>query len=154
MAFFCAAVKSYTVSSLFSISILFSSIWPIDRTLSVATTPGQREPESDSKKKGILHSPKLKHSWSLIIRLFSVLSWDTCWGETYLSAEMQSVYSTAPSWPSTSKSRQHKCLFNKSIPFRTFFKRNAFKIIIAHNAKIINATKSNNIDVNRFWFLF
>ena len=34
----------------FSISILFSSIWPIDKTLSGATTPGQSEPGSDGNE--------------------------------------------------------------------------------------------------------
>ena len=34
-----------------------SSIWPIDRTLSDATTPGQSEPESDDSK-GVLRIPK------------------------------------------------------------------------------------------------
>ena len=32
----------------------FSSIWPIDRTLSGATTQGQSGPESDGNK-GLLH---------------------------------------------------------------------------------------------------
>ena len=37
----------------FCISIQFSSIWPIDRTLLVATTPAQSEPVSDSNE-GVL----------------------------------------------------------------------------------------------------
>ena len=51
----------------FRISIQFSSIWPIDRTLSGATTPGQW--------RSTLHSPKLQHYWKLTIRLLSVISW-------------------------------------------------------------------------------
>ena len=35
----------------FSISTQFSSIWPIDRTLSSATTPDQSKPGSDGNKK-------------------------------------------------------------------------------------------------------
>ena len=49
---------------LFSISTQFSSIWPIDRTLSGATTPGQSGPGSDGNE-GVLCIPQ---------RLFSVLS--------------------------------------------------------------------------------
>ena len=41
----------------FSISTQFSSIWPIDRTLSGATTPGQSGPWSDSKD-GVLRIPQ------------------------------------------------------------------------------------------------
>ena len=41
----------------FSISSQFSSIWPIDRTLSGATTPGHNEPESDGND-GVRHIPK------------------------------------------------------------------------------------------------
>ena len=41
----------------FSISTQFSSIWPMDRTLSDATTPGQSEPGSDNND-GVLHIPQ------------------------------------------------------------------------------------------------
>ena len=34
----------------------FSYIWPIDRALSDATTPGQSEPESNGSE-GVLHTP-------------------------------------------------------------------------------------------------
>ena len=40
----------------FSISAQFSSIWPIDRTLSGATTPGQSGPGSDGNT-GVLRIP-------------------------------------------------------------------------------------------------
>ena len=41
----------------FSISTQFSSIWPIDRTLSDATTPGQSGPWSDANE-GVLRIPQ------------------------------------------------------------------------------------------------
>ena len=41
----------------FSISTLFSSIWPIDRTLSGATTPGQSRPGGDGNE-GVFHIPQ------------------------------------------------------------------------------------------------
>ena len=54
-----------------------------------ATTPGQSQPGSDGNK-GVLHICQ-----SFTIRLFSVIS-RTPLGESYPSAEKQSVYSTAP----------------------------------------------------------
>ena len=75
-------------------SILFSSIWPIDRTLSVTTNPGQSGPESDGSKEVLR-----------ILQNFTVtgISPSDCFvsypghsvRESYPSAEMQSVYSTA-----------------------------------------------------------
>ena len=41
----------------FSISTQFSSIWPIDRTLSGVTTPGQSGPGSDGNEE-VLRIPK------------------------------------------------------------------------------------------------
>ena len=41
----------------FSISTQFNSIWPINRTLSGATTPGQSESGSEGNK-GLLHIPQ------------------------------------------------------------------------------------------------
>ena len=41
----------------FSISIQFGSIWPIDRALSGATTPGQNGPGSDGNE-GVLCIPQ------------------------------------------------------------------------------------------------
>ena len=41
----------------FCIITQFSSIWPIDRTLSCATTPDQSGPKSDGNE-GILHIPQ------------------------------------------------------------------------------------------------
>ena len=55
----------------FSISAQLSSIWPIDRTLSGATTPGQSRPGSDGKWWGIPHYLKRQHYWNLTIRLES-----------------------------------------------------------------------------------
>ena len=40
-----------------SVSTQFSSIWPINRTLSGVTTPGQSGPESDGNK-GVLCVPQ------------------------------------------------------------------------------------------------
>ena len=57
-----------------SINTQFSSIWPIDRTLSGATTPDQTGPKSGWQWRAALHSPKLQLYWSLTIRLLSVIS--------------------------------------------------------------------------------
>ena len=68
----------------FNISTQFSSIWPINRSLSGATTPGQSGSRSDSDD-GI-HFPKIQHYWNLTIRLFSVISRTLVegWGLTLL----------------------------------------------------------------------
>ena len=72
-----------------------NSIWPIDRILSGAPTPGQSGPGSDGNE-GVLCIPQ---STSI-----TVASQSDCsvsyprypFGEYYPSAEMQSVYSAAP----------------------------------------------------------
>ena len=45
---------------------------------------------------GTWHSPKLQHYWNLTIRLFRVISGHSLEWESYSSAEVQLVYSTAP----------------------------------------------------------
>ena len=45
----------------FSITTQFSSIWPIDRTLSGASTPGQSEPGSDGNERILRIPPRLQH---------------------------------------------------------------------------------------------
>ena len=56
----------------FSISTHFSSIWPIDMTLSGATTPAQSGPGSFGQWMRTLHFPKLQLYWSFTIRSFKV----------------------------------------------------------------------------------
>ena len=52
------------VICLYSVYKSSSSIWPINRTLSCTTTPGQSRPENDGNE-GLLHiSRKLQHYWS------------------------------------------------------------------------------------------
>ena len=59
--------------------------------------PGSSGPGSDGNESGTLYSLKLRHYWNLTIRLFSVIYRTIVGGEgSYLSAEMQSVYSTSP----------------------------------------------------------
>ena len=72
----------------------FSSIWPIDRTLSCATTPGHSGPESDSNEE-VLHIPQ-----SFCITGTSpsdcLVSYPGhLWGVSYPSVEVPSVYSVA-----------------------------------------------------------
>ena len=75
----------------FSISTQFISIWPIDRKLFHATTPGQRGPWTDSNKE-LLRIPQ-RSSITGNSPLDRLIPYP---GESYLSAEMQSVYSAAP----------------------------------------------------------
>ena len=77
-----------------------SSIWPIDRILSGTTTLSQSEPGSDNNK-GVLCIPQ---SSSITSSITGALPSDCLVSYpghllvvgSYLSAEMQSVYSTAP----------------------------------------------------------
>ena len=82
----------------FSISTHFSCIWPIERTLSGANTPSQSGPGSDSSE-GILRIPQRSGitgtSPSDCLMSYPRHSLRGV-GENYPSAEMQSVYSTAP----------------------------------------------------------
>ena len=56
-----------------------------------------REDLGAMEMKGAPYSPKPQHYWNLTIRLFSVISRTLFfWGGSYPSAEVQSVYSTAP----------------------------------------------------------
>ena len=70
----------------YSKSTQFSSIWPIDRTLS--------EEVIFLARRGNTHPPKLQHYWLFTLRLF-VISWTLAEKGSYPSAEVQSVYSTA-----------------------------------------------------------
>ena len=86
----------------FSISTQFkcqNSIWSIDRILSSAANLGQNGPGSDDNE-GVLRIPQ---SFSIIGASLSDCLTSWCGhlsGESYPSAEMQSVYSTAPTdWP-------------------------------------------------------
>ena len=84
----------------FRISLLFktlnNSIWPIDRTLSGATIPGQSGPRSDGNE-SVLRIPqsssitRASPSDSLVSYLEHSLR------RSYPSADMQSVYSTVTS---------------------------------------------------------
>ena len=73
-----------------------SSIWPIARTLSGATTPGQSESGSDANKEVLRIPQRSSITGTLTIRLFWVISRTLIGEESSTFAEMQSVYSTAP----------------------------------------------------------
>ena len=70
-----------------------SSIWPIDRILPGATTPGQSEPGSNSNER-VLHIPQISKAEASHSHCF--MSYPGHYGEYQASAEMQSVYSPAP----------------------------------------------------------
>ena len=80
-----------------SISTQFSSIWPIDRTLSGATTQDQSGPRSDVNKE-VLRIPQSSSisGASPSDCLVSYPGHSLRWGGSYLSAEKQSVYFAAP----------------------------------------------------------
>ena len=87
----------------FCISTKFSFIWPIDRSLSGATTPGQSGP-GNSGNEGVLPisqtSSITRTSPSDCLVAYEGHSYEG----SYLSAEKPSVYSTAPTnWARRSK---------------------------------------------------
>ena len=98
----CICQKRYVIAVVSVVQIVLfrtiefslSSIWPIDRALSSATTPGRSELGSDVNKWAI----RIPQSSSITgIWLFSFISRTTVWvGGSYLSAKKQSVHSTAP----------------------------------------------------------
>ena len=73
-----------------------NSIWPIDRTLSGVTTPGQSEPESNGNE-GVLCIPQ-SPSITGASPLDGLVSYwgHSLGGGSYPSAEMYSAYSPAP----------------------------------------------------------
>ena len=72
-----------------------SSIWSIDRTLSVATTQGLNRPGSNGTE-GVFCIPQnCSITGASPLDGFVSYAGHSLW-RPYLSAEMQSVYSTAP----------------------------------------------------------
>ena len=78
-----------------SISTQFSSIWPIDKTLSGATTLGLSGPGRDVNE-GVLRIPQSSSITGTSPSVCLVLYPGFSLGRSYPSAEIQSAYSTAP----------------------------------------------------------
>ena len=78
----------------FSINTPFSSIWPIDRTQSGATILGQSGPGSNGNEVA-LHIPQSSSITGTSPSDFLMSYPGHSLGESYFSAEKQSVYSTA-----------------------------------------------------------
>ena len=80
---------------IFNISTQFSSIWPIERNLSGATSPGQSGPSSDGNE-GVLCIPQSSSITEALPSdcLMSYLGHSL--EESYPSAKLRSMYSTAP----------------------------------------------------------
>ena len=73
----------------------FSSIWPIDKTLSGAVNPVQSGPESDGNK-GIFCIPQSSSVTGASLSNYLPSYPEHSLEESYSSAEMQLEYSTAP----------------------------------------------------------
>ena len=94
----CLNVKTVLFQAIqFSLSIEFSSIWPIDRTLSGATIPGQCRPGSYDNE-GVLCIPQSFRitGTSPSDSLVSLSGHSLGDGWSYPFVKKQSVYSTAP----------------------------------------------------------
>ena len=87
----------FNVSHLFPLSLNVKKFYlTIDRILSGATTPG-RNWFGSNRNEEVLHIPQSSTDWSLTIRCFIFMNRALVGvGGCYLTAEMQSVYSTAP----------------------------------------------------------
>ena len=72
-----------------------SSIWPIDRILSGATTLGQSGPGNNDNKE-ILYFPLSSRAGASPLDHLMSYTGHSLGEGSYPSAEMQSVYSTAP----------------------------------------------------------
>ena len=79
----------------FSMSTQFSSIWPIDRTLSDATTPGQSGSCSDGSEEVLRISQSYSITGTSPLNCLSSYTGHSL-GGSYCSAKKQLVYSTAP----------------------------------------------------------
>ena len=73
---------------------MFSCIWVIDRTLSSATTPGQSGPGKDGNE-GVHRIPQSSSITGILPPDCLVSYLGHSLGESYTSAEMQLVFSTA-----------------------------------------------------------
>ena len=78
----------------FSLALVHSFIWLIDRTLCRGYNSGTEWTWERWQWRGTPYSPKLQHYWNLSIWLLSVKS-RTLVGGSYPSTEMQLVYSIA-----------------------------------------------------------
>ena len=79
---------------LFTRSTQYNSIWPIDRTLSAATIPDQREPGSDGNEE-VLRIPQSSDSAKTSLLDCLVPYQDTRSERSYPSTEKQLVHYTA-----------------------------------------------------------
>ena len=87
--------NQFSINHLFAHSLnVKNSIWSIDRTLSGVSTPGQSGPWNNGNE-GVFHIPQISKTRASSSDCF-VSYPGHAWGKSYLSAEMQSVYSTAP----------------------------------------------------------
>ena len=76
-------------------STQFSSVWPLDRSFSGAASPGQRGTGRNGNK-GVLYIPQNSCITGGSPSDCLVSYTRHSFGESYKSAEMQSVYSSAP----------------------------------------------------------
>ena len=76
--------------------MLSTSVWPIDRTLSGATTLGQSGPGSDGNEEVLCFPQSSGLTLALPSDCLMLYPGHLLEGGSYPSAEMESVYSTAP----------------------------------------------------------
>ena len=100
-----------------------SSSWPIYRILSGATTLGQSGPGSDGNE-GVLCIPQSSSNTGTSPSDWLLLCLGHLLGESYPSAEIQSVYSTAPTdWVIENWSLTIKCSLVSCLGHNYFYEK-------------------------------
>ena len=94
-----------------------SSIWPIDRTLSSATTLGKNGLGSN-RNEGVLHIPQISNSGTSPSDCLMSYSGHAL-GESYSSVEMQLGYSTAPADWAENMLEKYRQTHNSCFPMDT-----------------------------------
>ena len=138
-----------------------SSIWPIDRALSGATTPA-RVDYGTMAMKGYSAFLKLQHFWRPTIRLFRIISGHSL--GRGLTPFRESLYSTAPAnWAENIRWAQHLTVLCNSSPFgaaemckifdppKYFITNNR---TLAYDFNLFDFKKFKTISIQWFFFFF
>ena len=101
--FYQTQIILFTINHLFAHSLNVKQFY---WTLSGATTLGQSGPRSDGNE-GYSVFSKVQAKWDTHHQIALCHTQDTWWGDSYPSAEMQSMYSAAPTQPNWLALNQH-----------------------------------------------
>ena len=130
----------------FGISTLFSSICHIDRTLSGATIQGHSEPRRDGNER-VFYIPQSSSITGTLPSDFLISYPGHLLGWSYTSAEVQSVYSTAPAdWAKRNSVLWYDTQLYRMIKYKFWNLRSRDLSFIAFNSR---PTLSRSFNI--FW---